>query len=116
MSNTTLLIVDMQNDFITGTLKNEAALETIPFIVEQINNAKENAWNIVCTYDTHHNNYLSTNEGKKLPIEHCIVNTPGQILKLLLKVMIRLRRSIRGSSGTICGIKRILYTLTESMS
>lgn len=69
-----LVVVDMQNDFIDGSLKNESAQKIVPNVVKFIED-----WNdsIFITRDTHLENYLSTSEGKKLPVEHCIANTKG---------------------------------------
>lgn len=69
-----LLIIDMQNDFITGSLANEDAEKIVPSICELI---KEWEGPIICTRDTHGPNYLNTPEGQKLPVEHCIKDTAG---------------------------------------
>lgn len=70
-----LIVVDMQNDFLTGTLANESAVQIIPNIVEEIKSGKYD--HIIFTRDTHTTNYLNTQEGELLPVEHCIINTPG---------------------------------------
>ena len=74
MSDKVLVVVDMQNDFIDGSLKNEEAIKIVPNVVEFIDN-----WNdqIFVTLDTHDENYLNTPEGKKLPVKHCIKGTDG---------------------------------------
>ena len=72
-----LVVVDMQNDFITGALANEQAQKIIPNVVEKIKNYKDNDYEIVFTKDTHSKNYMLTEEGKNLPVPHCIENTPG---------------------------------------
>lgn len=70
-----LVIVDAQNDFITGALANPIADERVPNIVNLIHDRK---WDlIITTFDTHYNNYLDTREGKNLPIPHCIYDTDG---------------------------------------
>lgn len=76
--NEILCIIDMQVDFVTGALKNEAAATIIPKIVKRIN--EFNGCMIVATRDTHTINYLNTLEGEKLPVEHCIKNTPGHCI------------------------------------
>lgn len=79
-----LIIIDMQNDFITGTLANPEAQRIIPFIKEKIAEFREENAKILYTHDTHGLNYLETLEGKKLPIKHCIAGTEGwQIVKEL---------------------------------
>ena len=69
-----LVIVDMQNDFVTGSLANPDAEKIVPGIVELIRN-----WDgdIATTQDMHYNIYLNSQEGKRLPIEHCMLGTEG---------------------------------------
>lgn len=75
MANKTLIVVDMQNDFVTGALANQTALEVIPNIKREIESGKYD--HIIFTRDTHQENYLETQEGKNLPVKHCIQNTWG---------------------------------------
>ena len=70
-----LVIIDCQNDFIDGSLRNEDAIKAVPNIVKKINDF--NGDFILYTMDTHKGDYLSTNEGKMLPVEHCIKNSDG---------------------------------------
>ncbi len=72
-----LIVVDMQNDFCTGTLKNYAAVAVIPFIKDQIDHAHENGIRVIYTRDTHGSDYMKTTEGKHLPFPHCIRDTEG---------------------------------------
>lgn len=74
-----LVVVDMQNDFISGPLGNTETKAVVPNVCTLIKNTlEENDKNqVICTYDTHKENYLETQEGKKLPVAHCIVNTDG---------------------------------------
>ena len=69
-----LIVVDMQNDFVSGVLGTKEATEILPR-VEKI--VREFKGKVVFTKDTHQNDYLSTQEGKKLPVEHCINGTQG---------------------------------------
>ncbi len=70
-----LVVIDCQNDFITGALRNEEAIKKVPNIVNKI---KTGNWDyIFLTRDTHPDNYLETQEGKKLPVPHCIVGSEG---------------------------------------
>lgn len=76
------VIVDLQNDFITGTLGNKKAENILKNVAMFI---KDFDGDIIFTRDTHENNYLETNEGKHLPVEHCIKGTLGhQIHRSLL--------------------------------
>ena len=69
-----LIVVDMQNDFIDGTLGTEEAVKIVPKVVKKI---KEFDGIVLATRDTHSEEYLETQEGKKLPIKHCIKNSTG---------------------------------------
>lgn len=73
-----LVIVDEQNDFTTGSLGNKECAETIPNVVNVINSDTYDT--IYVTRDTHQTDYLSTNEGKHLPVVHCIENTYGWMI------------------------------------
>ena len=77
MGNKYFIVVDMQNDFCTGSLKNDSAVKIIPDIVTKIKELKAKGYKIIATRDTHHNNYLKTKEGKNLPIEHCLEHSNG---------------------------------------
>lgn len=69
-----LVVVDMQNDFIDGALGSPEA----PEIVEGINTlVKEFQGKIIFTRDTHTEDYMNTQEGRKLPVPHCIKGTHG---------------------------------------
>ena len=75
MSKKILVVVDVQNDFIDGSLRNDEAINKIPNIVKKIN--EFNGDYIFVTRDTHDYDYMTTNEGKYLPVAHCIKNTDG---------------------------------------
>ena len=70
-----LLVIDMQNDFIDGALGTKEAVAIVPKVVDEIK--KYNSSDIFLTADTHFENYLETQEGKNLPVPHCIKNTKG---------------------------------------
>ncbi len=69
-----LIVVDMQKDFITGSLGSKQAEEIVPRVVKKIN---EFDGKVIFTRDTHFADYLKTQEGKNLPVEHCIKDTDG---------------------------------------
>ena len=71
-----VVIVDCQNDFITGSLGTPEAQAMIPRLVDKINHSSDDTY-FIFTKDTHYDNYLETAEGKKLPIKHCIKETEG---------------------------------------
>lgn len=70
-----LIVIDMQNDFVTGLLGTPEAVAIIDKIKNKIEIGKYDS--LYFTRDTHLYNYLESQEGKKLPIKHCIQNTPG---------------------------------------
>ncbi len=72
-----LLVVDFQKDFVDGTLGFEKAVTLDAKIAQRLKKAKENGEIILFTMDTHQPNYLETQEGKNLPIEHCIEESDG---------------------------------------
>lgn len=69
-----LIVVDMQNDFTVGTLGSPHAAAIIPNVVEKV---KAFSGKVIFTRDTHGDDYLQTQEGKKLPVVHCVKNTNG---------------------------------------
>jgi nicotinamidase-related amidase len=70
-----LIVVDMQNDFIDGSLGTKEAQTIIDKVIAKIMEYPPNC--IYATLDTHSVNYLQTAEGRKLPVEHCIKGTEG---------------------------------------
>ena len=69
-----LVVVDMQNDFIDGALGTKEAAAIVPKVAEKIRNFDGE---VLYTRDTHTENYLETQEGKKLPVVHCVKGTKG---------------------------------------
>lgn len=69
-----LIVVDMQKDFVDGTLGTAEAQGIVDNVVKKIENFDGD---IIVTYDTHQDNYLQTQEGKNLPVPHCIRGTDG---------------------------------------
>lgn len=69
-----LVVIDMQNDFIDGALGTPEACAIVPAVVDKIRNFDGL---ILATRDTHGADYLSTQEGRNLPVEHCIKGTKG---------------------------------------
>ena len=72
-----LIVVDMQNDFIDGALGTKEAVAIVPNVAEKIKRARDTGWDVVFTRDTHQKNYLQTQEGKNLPVVHCILGSKG---------------------------------------
>ena len=72
-----LIVVDMQNDFIDGALGTKEAEAIVDNVVKKVAEAKKNGDIIIFTQDTHTEDYLNTQEGKNLPVPHCIKGTDG---------------------------------------
>ena len=72
-----LVVVDMQEDFIGGALGTAEAKTILPRVRERIAAARKDGYTVVFTRDTHAPDYLSTQEGKNLPVPHCIAGTAG---------------------------------------
>ena len=69
-----LIVVDMQNDFIDGALGTKEAEATVPYVKSLIESFDGK---VIFTRDTHFENYMDTQEGKNLPVPHCIKGTDG---------------------------------------
>lgn len=109
-----LVLVDCQNDFITGSLANAEAQMAVPHIVEKVK--RFNGDMIIITQDTHWNGYLNTPEGQKLPVEHCIDGTWGweiesEINKAVLEAVERNVRIMHISKNTF-GSRQLMEMLT----
>ncbi|MDR0569654.1 MAG: cysteine hydrolase [Clostridiales Family XIII bacterium] len=72
--NKFLIVIDMQKDFIDGSLGTKEAQAILPRVLEKVRGFEGS---ILFTYDTHDEDYLSTQEGRKLPVPHCVEGTPG---------------------------------------
>lgn len=72
-----LIVVDVQNDFVYGSLGTLEAQAVVPNIVKKVEEYRSKEDVIIFTKDLHYDNYLETAEGKKLPVPHCIAGTAG---------------------------------------
>ena len=80
MKKKILIVVDMQNDFIQGSLGSSDALNIVGSVVQKIKSYNEKNDLVIATLDTHTDGYLKTLEGKKLPVLHCIKGTKGHAI------------------------------------
>jgi nicotinamidase-related amidase len=87
----TLVVIDMQRDFITGALGTKEARAIVDNVVNKINSFDGQ---IVVTLDTHQDNYLDTQEGKKLPIPHCIEQTDGWLLNNKIREALKNKENV----------------------
>lgn len=72
-----LIIIDMQNDFVTGSLGTKEAEEIVGAVEAKVKAAREDKTEILFTRDTHGEDYLVTKEGRSLPVVHCVKGTDG---------------------------------------
>ncbi|MBE7721389.1 cysteine hydrolase family protein [Lacrimispora indolis] len=80
-----LIVVDMQKDFIDGSLGTLEAVSIVPKVKRKIEEYQAAGDEVVFTLDTHEENYLNSQEGKNLPVVHCIRETSGWELDDFLK-------------------------------
>lgn len=66
-----LIVIDVQNDFVTGVLGTPEAQAIVPNVKKKFDEYKNNKNYVILTKDTHHSDYADTSEGRKLP-EHCM--------------------------------------------
>ncbi len=72
-----LIVVDMQKDFIDGALGSADAVAIVPHVADCVKQSFDSGEIVIFTRDTHQEDYLKTQEGKKLPVPHCIKGTDG---------------------------------------
>lgn len=106
-----LVVIDMQNDFIDGSLGTKEAQAIVPSVVERI---REFDGTVLFTRDTHGENYLQTAEGKKLPVEHCIKGTKGWELQEEIEALRVEKDAAVFDKGTF-GSKDLAEYISESV-
>lgn len=107
----TLIVIDMQNDFINGPLGTPEARAIVPKVKDKINEYRKSGGLIVFTRDTHRKDYLETNEGKHLPVEHCIAMTSGW--KIIDGLSLRSDLFVNKRTFGYTGWEDFLYDSTE---
>ena len=81
-----LIVIDMQNDFVTGSLGTKEAVQIVENVKSKILTYDKN--NVYATRDSHNDDYLTLQEGKNLPVKHCIIGTDGHEIVKELKALI----------------------------
>lgn len=76
--NKILIVIDMQRDFVYGTLGTPEARAIVPKIKKKINGYRRHNDDVIFTLDTHFDDYLNTHEGKRLKCPHCLIGTEGR--------------------------------------
>ena len=74
MGKNVLIVVDMQKDFVDGSLGTKEAVAIVDAVVKKVN---EFDGEVIFTRDTHYGNYMDSQEGKYLPVVHCVKDTAG---------------------------------------
>ena len=97
MKHKLLIVVDIQKDFVTGALGSAQAQEILPNVVEKVKNFDGE---IIFTLDTHGEDYLETQDGKNLPVKHCLKGTPGHALEEPLAVLCEEKKARVYEKGT----------------
>ena len=113
-----LVVVDMQKDFVSGSLGSDEAKAIVSNVVNKIEEYKNNKDIIIVTFDTHDDNYLSTQEGYKLPVRHCIKDTEGwQLDELVGQSLANYKKRYdikKDSFGTLKLVKKIKKLLIDA--
>jgi nicotinamidase-related amidase len=110
----TLIVVDMQTDFIDGALGSKEAEKIVSNVVKKIKTYVKNGGRVIFTQDTHKKNYLNTREGKYLPVPHCIKGTDGwKIPEKILKAAPECTMVVEKPSFGYTGWKSILKGDTD---
>ena len=104
-----LVVVDMQKDFVDGVLGTKEAVAIVSNVASTI---REFPGKVFYTLDTHQENYLETEEGKKLPVVHCVKGTPGWQLDETVKEALLDKNAIGVEKPTF-GSTRLMELLQE---
>ena len=108
-----LVVVDMQNDFIYGSLATREAQEIVDNVMTKVKNCKKNKYEIYFTEDTHKENYLETLEGQRSPIKHCIYGTTGWEIIDDLKPYVKL--TYQKPTFSCMGLINYIHYMRESV-
>ena len=106
-----LIVVDMQNDFVDGALGTPEAQTIVPLVAEKI---KSHEGPVVFTRDTHRPNYLDTQEGKKLPVVHCVKGTDGWRLTPEIHLLVDDREIFDKNTFGSVELSRYVYSMFQA--
>ena len=113
-----LIVVDYQNDFVSGFLGFPEAVELERHIADKIKLYRDGGDEIMFTFDTHSEDYMNTQEGKNLPVPHCIKDTDGhklygRIAELIQKSDKRFHKNTFGSDELYMYLKTVKFKSIE---
>lgn len=107
--NDVLIVVDMQNDFVTGSLGTDEAKAIVDNVVQRI---QHHNGPVFYTQDTHAQDYLTTQEGHHLPVPHCQIDTPGWAIEPAVEDALR-RAGAIGIEKDTFGAKDLIPELEK---
>ncbi len=105
-----LVVVDMQNDFIDGSLGTKEAEAIVDAVAEEI---RKDYDLIIATRDTHDENYLNTNEGKHLPVVHCVRDSKGWQIADKVEDALKEKENVTVMNKPTFGSEEIVKVLKE---
>ena len=106
MNNNVLIVVDMQIDFIDGALGSSEAVAILPHVVDKVRSFEGK---IIFTFDTHDDDYLQSQEGRLLPVPHCIKGHNGWRLPEVLEKLCVEVDGLRFEKPTFGSVKLAQY-------
>ncbi|MBR4461275.1 MAG: cysteine hydrolase [Erysipelotrichaceae bacterium] len=105
-----LIAVDMQNDFVDAALGTKEAVAIVPAVCEEIQKDYDL---VIATRDTHQEDYLDTNEGKHLPVVHCVQDTQGWMLNEDIEKALKERTSFQIINKPTFGSEELVQVLKD---
>ena len=113
-----LVVVDYQNDFVSGSLGFPEAVGLEQHIVDKIKGYRTSGDEIIFTFDTHSEDYMNTQEGSNLPVPHCLENTDGhklygRVAELLQSSDKKLHKNTFGSDALYMYLKETQFESIE---
>ena len=112
MKSTYLIVIDMQNDFIDGSLGTPEAAAIVDRVADKI---KTHTGKILYTLDTHGNDYLETIEGIKLPVVHCLQGTEGWQLNVKIEAELKKKNAVPFKKETFGSAELASYLADENI-
>lgn len=104
-----LVVVDFQRDFVDGSLGFEDAVKLDEIIYNKIIDYKNNGYDVIYTFDTHYDDYMETEEGKHLPILHCLKGEEGHELYGKVKELFNKEKDIYFEKPTFPSLELANY-------
>ncbi|WP_238881626.1 cysteine hydrolase family protein [Clostridium sp. YIM B02551] len=110
-----LVVIDYQKDFVDGALGFKKAETLEDGIYNKVNKYLHERHKVLFTYDTHHDNYLETREGKNLPVIHCIEGTKGHELFGKLKEFVKVKNTLHYNKGSFGISPKVMLKIAKEL-